>query len=282
MKNFYFTIITIIAFSFAANANTQSATATFATQLKNTTFAAATSAELVQGYIAQYKNLAIEEQYRTGIPASIKLSMGLLESSFGQSRLATEANNHFGIKWWNANDGAAFVEAMDDDKDANGKLIPSRFVKFASPEESYRKHSEFLLTRARYRVLFTYDRADYRAWATGLKACGYATAPDYAEKLIKLIEKYNLAQFDAPSTLAFDNATAATPAPAKTARVAVATPQYDITEAPSIASKAVVSQPVTRTVAVAKNTTSAATPQRSIESNRVENGQQVRFVLTEQ
>ena len=282
MKNFYFTIIVLIAFTFAANANTQSATATFATQLKNTTFAAATSAELVQGYIAQYKNLAIEEQYRTGIPASIKLSMGLLESSFGQSRLATEANNHFGIKWWNANDGAAFVEAIDDDKDANGKLIPSRFVKFTSAEESYRKHSEFLLTRARYRVLFTYDRTDYRAWATGLKACGYATAPDYAEKLIKLIEKYNLAQYDAPSTLAFDNATAATPAPAKTARVAVVTPQYDITEAPSIASKAVVSQPVTRTVAVAKNTTSAATPQRSIESNRVENGQQVRFVLTEQ
>ena len=274
MKNFYFTIITIIAFVCTSNVAAN----------------AATGAELVQGYIAQYKNLAIEEQYRTGIPASIKLSMGLLESSFGQSRLATEANNHFGIKWWNTNDGAAFVEAIDDDKDANGNPTPSRFVKFRSAEESYRKHSEFLLTRARYRVLFTYDRADYRAWATGLRACGYATAPDYAEKLIKLIEKYNLAQYDAPSTLAFDNAAAATPAAAKTARVTAATPQYELTEAPSIASKAVISQPVTRTVAAAKNTTpnttpnttSAATQQRSIESNRVENGQQVRFVLTEQ
>ena len=156
MKNFYFTIIAIIACSFAAN----------------TAANAATGAELAQSYITQYKNLAIEEQYRSGIPASIKLSMGLLESSFGQSRLATEANNHFGIKWWNANDGAAFVEAMDDDKDANGNPTPSRFVKFSSAAESYRKHSEFLLTRTRYRVLFTYDRTDYRAWATGLKACG--------------------------------------------------------------------------------------------------------------
>lgn len=270
MKNFYFTIIAIIAFTFAANATTNTAT----------------SAELVQGYIAQYKNLAVEEQYRTGIPASIKLSMGLLESSFGQSRLATEANNHFGIKWWSANDGPAFVEAIDDDKDANGKLIPSRFVKFTSAEESYRKHSEFLLTRARYRVLFTYDRTDYRAWATGLKACGYATAPDYAEKLIKLIEKYNLAQYDAPSTLTFSNNATTTSASVNTAKIAAkATPQYDIAEvttSASVGSKAVMSQPVARPTAAAKSTTATATQQRSVESTRVENGQQVHFVLTEQ
>ena len=167
MKSFFFSIIAIIAFSFTANATT--------------------GAELVSNYVSQYKDLAIEEQLRTGIPASIKLSMGLLESSFGQSRLATEANNHFGIKWWNTNDGAAFVEAMDDDKDKAGNPTPSKFVKFASAQESYRKHSEFLMTRARYRVLFSYDRTDYRAWAEGLKACGYATAPDYAEKLITII-----------------------------------------------------------------------------------------------
>lgn len=237
MKNLFSTIIAILAFTFAANATT-------------------TSAELVTNYIAQYKNLAIEEQLRTGIPASIKLSMGLLESSIGQSRLATEANNHFGIKWWSANDGAAFIEAMDDDKDKNGNPTPSKFVKFSSAEESYRKHSEFLMTRERYRVLFSYDRTDYRAWANGLKACGYATAPDYAAKLISLIEKYNLAQYDVPSGLSLDNK-------------AKATPQYQVVQ--------VADQ---RSVA-AKSPNAAATQQRYIESNHVQNGQKMHFVLTE-
>jgi Mannosyl-glycoprotein endo-beta-N-acetylglucosaminidase len=264
MKNFYFTIIAIIAFTFTANATT--------------------SAELVSNYIAQYKDLAIEEQMRTGIPASIKLSMGLLESSFGQSRLATEANNHFGIKWWNTNDGAAFVEAMDDDKDKSGNPTPSKFVKFTSAEESYRKHSEFLLTRARYRVLFSYDRTDYRSWATGLKACGYATAPDYAEKLIRLIEKYNLAQYDVPSGLSFSNNDLATPAPAKAVKAAKTTPQYEVVLVASTESKNVVSQPVSRPTAAAKATTTntnVSPKPRSVESTHVENGQKMHFVLTE-
>jgi hypothetical protein len=271
MKNFYFTIIAILAFTFSANATT--------------------GAELVSNYVSQYKDLAIEEQLRTGIPASIKLSMGLLESSFGQSRLATEANNHFGIKWWNNSDGNAFVEAMDDDTDANGKPTPSKFVKFNSAEESYRKHSEFLLTRARYRVLFNYDRTDYRSWATGLKACGYATAPDYAEKLIRLIEKYNLSQYDVPSGLSFDNA-----ASAETVKVAPqGTPQYVAPLTASVEQTVAIPQPVRRTVA-AKSTTPApvaapvVTPvaktnvspkPRSIESSHVENGQKMHFTLTE-
>jgi hypothetical protein len=201
--------------------------------------------------------------------------MGLLESSFGQSRLATEANNHFGIKWWNANDGAAFVEAMDDDKDKAGNPTPSKFVKFSSAEESYRKHSEFLMTRARYRVLFSYDRTDYRSWAEGLKACGYATAPDYAEKLIKIIEKYNLSQFDVPSGLSFDKA------PAQAVKVA----QTDASLTAS--TEASIPQPVRRTVA-AKSTTPApaantnVSPKpRTIESSHVENGQKMTFTLTE-
>lgn len=267
MRNLYFTIIALIAFTFTANA---------------------TSAELVNNYVAQYKNLAIEEQMRTGIPASIKLSMGLLESSLGQSRLATEANNHFGIKWWSANDGPAFVEAMDDDKDKAGNPTPSKFVKFTSAEESYRKHSEFLMTRSRYRVLFTYDRTDYRAWATGLKACGYATAPDYAEKLIKLIEKYNLAQYDVPSGLGFANADMAASTPAKSVKpAATAAPQYQIVLVSSNEQneqKATLSQPVSRPAAAkatpAANTNVSPKP-RSVESTSVENGQQVRYTLTE-
>jgi Mannosyl-glycoprotein endo-beta-N-acetylglucosaminidase len=268
MKNFYFTIIAILSFSFAANATT--------------------GAELVNNYVAQYKDLAIEEQMRTGIPASIKLSMGLLESSFGTSRLATEANNHFGIKWWNANDGAAFVEAMDDDKDKAGNPTPSKFVKFTSAEESYRKHSEFLLTRARYRTLFNYDRTDYRSWAVGLKACGYATAPDYAEKLIKLIEKYNLAQFDVPSGLSFDNDTAVEPVKV----AAQGTPQYDASLTASVEQKATIPQPVRRAVAAAKSAspapvaapvakTNVSPKPRTIESSHVENGQKMHFTLTE-
>ena len=275
MKKFYFTIIAILSFTFTATANTTALTANTARM---------TGAELVFNYVAQYKDLAIEEQMRTGIPASIKLSMGLLESSLGQSRLATEANNHFGIKWWNTNDGAAFVEAMDDDKDKNGNPTPSKFVKFTSAEESYRKHSEFLLTRARYRVLFSYDRTDYRAWATGLKACGYATAPDYAEKLIKLIEKYNLAQYDVPSGLGFANADLAATTPAKSVKAAIETPQYKVVLVSSNEQKVVISQPVSRPAA-AKTTatanTNASPKPRAIESTSVENGQQIRYTLTE-
>ena len=260
MKSFYFSIIAIIAFSFTANGASNKSS----------------GAELVSNYVSQYKDLAIEEQLRTGIPASIKLSMGLLESSFGKSRLATEANNHFGMKWWNTNDGAAFVEAMDDDKDKAGNPTPSKFVKFASAQESYRKHSEFLMTRARYRVLFSYDRTDYRSWAQGLKTCGYATAPDYAEKLITIIEKYNLSQFDVPSGLSFDKATA----PAVT-RVAT---QSDASLA---STDAAIPQPVRRIVAAksatpapAANTNVSPKP-RTIESSHVENGKKMTFTLTE-
>ena len=151
---------------------------------------------ITQNYIAQYKNLAIQQQRLTGIPASIKLAMALLESGSGQSFLATKGNNHFGIKWWNAaNDGAAFIETFDDDKDRRGKPIPSRFIRFYSVEDSYLKHSD-VLRRPRYQVLFTYLITDYHSWAYGLENCGYATARGYGSKLIQLIERYNLDQYD--------------------------------------------------------------------------------------
>lgn len=163
-------------------------------------------------YIAQFKDIAIQEQRLTGIPASIKLSMALLESNAGQSYLAVKGNNHFGIKWWNVtSDGAAFIETFDDDKDRYGKLIPSRFIRFKSVEDSYKKHS-VVLQRPRYTVLFSYAPTDYRAWALGLEACGYATAKGYGQLLINLIEKYNLTQYDLPpeplpEPITFENAT---------------------------------------------------------------------------
>lgn len=169
-----------------------------------------------QNYIAQYRDLAIQEQRLMGIPASIKLAMALLESGSGQSYLAVKGNNHFGIKWWNtARDGAEFIETFDDAKDSRGKRIASRFIKFNSVEESYRKHSE-VLRRPRYQVLFTYHITDYHSWAYGLEACGYATSKGYGARLIELIDRYNLTQYNlpeeaSPDVISFENTLMTTP-----------------------------------------------------------------------
>lgn len=139
-------------------------------------------------YIEQYRSIAIHEMYRTGIPASIKLAQGILESGSGNSRLAQEANNHFGIKChkgWNG-------ESVYEDDDAPNEC----FRKYADPTTSYLDHSEFLQTRDRYAFLFDFDKTDYKRWAHGLKKAGYATNPKYAPLLIGLIERYNLHQYD--------------------------------------------------------------------------------------
>lgn len=156
--------------------------------------------ELASTYISSYKDIAVEEMYRTGIPASIKLAQGLLESNWGRSDLATTANNHFGIKCGAKWDGDTFYKE-DDDKDEKGRLIESCFRSFSSPMESYMAHSDFLTDpkkEYRYGFLFDYNSTDYRSWAKGLKKSGYATDPNYPKKLITIIEKYNLAQFDRP------------------------------------------------------------------------------------
>jgi Mannosyl-glycoprotein endo-beta-N-acetylglucosaminidase len=169
-----------------------------------------------QSYITQYKDLAQQEQRLTGIPASIKLAMALLESGSGQSFLAVRGNNHFGIKWWNAsNDGTDFIEKFDDAKDNRGKRIASRFIKFNSVEASYRKHSE-VLRRPRYQVLFTYHITDYHSWAYSLEACGYATTKGYGDQLIALIDHYNLTQYTlpeepSPDVISFENTPITTP-----------------------------------------------------------------------
>ena len=140
--------------------------------------------EAVSAYITQYKQLAIDEMIRTGIPASITLAQGILESNAGQCDLTQQSNNHFGIKCkidWTGN-----VVYHDDD------IKHECFRRYNSAEDSYRDHSDFLKSRPNYASLFSLDITDYKSWAYGLKAAGYATNPSYATMLITTIEKYDL------------------------------------------------------------------------------------------
>jgi len=146
--------------------------------------------EMASQYIEKYRELAIDEMHRTGIPASIKMAQAMLESGMGQSSLANHANNHFGIKCGNRWEGGTYYRADDDYR--NGKLIKSCFRKYQSPSTSFIAHSDFLSTQPRYGNLFELDILDYRAWAQGLRKAGYATDPNYPNKLIGIIEKYNL------------------------------------------------------------------------------------------
>lgn len=141
-----------------------------------------------QKYIDKYSDLAVKEMRRTGIPASITLAQGLLESRYGQSELAVKANNHFGIKCHSNWKGPSV--RMDDDKKREC------FRKYRTVEHSYRDHSDFLVYRDRYKFLFDLDRKDYKGWAYGLKKAGYATDPAYAKKLINIIEEYELYRYD--------------------------------------------------------------------------------------
>lgn len=138
-------------------------------------------------YIEKYSNLAIEQMKQYGIPASIILAQACLESGNGNSRLAVKANNHFGIKCNNWNGKRIYHN--DDQK---GEC----FRKYNSAEDSFKDHSEFLKNGRRYSSLFDLKTDDYKAWAHGLKAAGYATNPKYAQLLIDIIEKYNLSQYD--------------------------------------------------------------------------------------
>jgi flagellum-specific peptidoglycan hydrolase FlgJ len=142
----------------------------------------------VQEYIKRFSPIAIEEMHRTGVPASIKLAQGISESGAGSSRLAVEGNNHFGIKCKKEWTGPT-ISHTDD--------LPNEcFRKYASPEESYRDHSDFLRTRSHYAFLFQLDPLDYKGWAYGLKKAGYATAPQYPQALLQVIELYELYQYD--------------------------------------------------------------------------------------
>jgi hypothetical protein len=139
-------------------------------------------------YINTYKDLAISEMARTGVPASITLAQGMIESGNGKSSLAVEANNHFGIKCHNDWKGPT-VKHHDDKRN-------ECFRKYSSPAESFRDHSDFLSKTPRYSGLFDLSSTDYKGWAKGLKKAGYATNPDYANMLIRKIEEYGLHKFD--------------------------------------------------------------------------------------
>jgi LysM repeat protein len=153
-------------------------------------------------YVTKYKDIAIGEMERTGIPASIKLAQAILESDFGKSDLATQANNHFGVKCATGWTGKT-MEKVDDEKDEDGQPKKSCFRKYGKVEDSYYDHSEFLRDPRkyyRYGFLFGLDKTDYRSWARGLESSGYATGAGYADKLINVIERYQLYQYDSPDT----------------------------------------------------------------------------------
>ncbi|SFI95016.1 glucosaminidase domain-containing protein [Myroides guanonis] len=159
---------------------------------KNTETLEATSklsvtSDVIRAYIMRYKDVAKTNMRKHGIPASITLAQGVLESGSGQGTLSRNANNHFGIKChdWTGDS----VRHTDDAPD-------ECFRKYSDPEESYKDHSIFLTSRGRYSDLFKLDKSDYKGWAKGLRKAGYATDPKYPDKLISLIERYELYNFD--------------------------------------------------------------------------------------
>lgn len=139
-------------------------------------------------YIDQYKEIAVQKMKEFKIPASITLAQGIFESACGTSKLATEGNNHFGIKCHKNWEGMTIL--IDDDE------LQECFRKYEKVEDSYSDHSLFLTTRDRYKNLFKLDIMDYKAWARGLKEAGYATNPEYANRLISLIERFNINRWD--------------------------------------------------------------------------------------
>lgn len=145
--------------------------------------------EMVLNYIGQYKDIAMNNMSQFGIPASITLGQGILESGAGTGPLSALANNHFGIKCHKEWTGPSV--AYDDDE------AQECFRKYDDPSKSYQDHSLFLTSRDRYASLFDLDKRDYKGWARGLKAAGYATDPKYPDKLIGIIERYQLDRYDA-------------------------------------------------------------------------------------
>jgi len=143
---------------------------------------------LSEMYISQYRDLAVSEMKRTGVPASITLAQGMIESDYGRSTLARTGNNHFGIKCHNGWRGPTMTKHDDRRNDC--------FRKYGNAQESFYDHSDFLRSGSRYSFLFGLDPLDYKAWARGLKKAGYATNPDYDNMLIRKIEENRLYDLD--------------------------------------------------------------------------------------
>lgn len=139
-------------------------------------------------YVEKYAPIAVNEMKRSGVPASITLAQGLLESRAGQSALASKGNNHFGVKCHKDWKGRKFRQ--------DAEIKNECFRAYASADESFHDHSDFLRYQDRYKFLFELDPTDYKGWARGLKKAGYATDPAYPQKLIKIIEEYKLYEYD--------------------------------------------------------------------------------------
>jgi flagellum-specific peptidoglycan hydrolase FlgJ len=162
------------------------------TEVIQSTSRTVVTSDLISNYVLQYKDIAMGNMRNYGIPASIILAQGILESGAGRGKLAVEANNHFGIKChkdW-------LGESVRHDDDSAQEC----FRKYTQSSESYKDHALFLLGKKRYETLFTYEKDDYKSWAKGLRAAGYATDPNYPDKLISYIERYNLHQYDCEVT----------------------------------------------------------------------------------
>ena len=144
--------------------------------------------DIIRLYIYQFKDVAMSNMKNYGIPASIILAQGILESGAGKGDLASRSNNHFGIKCHAGWTG----ESVRHDDDASQEC----FRKYDNPSESFKDHALFLTGRSRYAKLFTLSKSDYKAWARGLRAAGYATDPKYPDKLISYIERYGLNEYD--------------------------------------------------------------------------------------
>jgi len=159
------------------------------TEILEATTRVKVTTEMVLAYIEKYKSLAKENMLKTGIPASITLGQAILESGAGTGPLSMQANNHFGIKCHKEWTGPSIKYTDDEENEC--------FRKYDDPSGSFLDHSYFLTSRPRYAELFQFGKDDYKSWAYGLKAAGYATDPKYPDKLIGLIERYQLGKYDA-------------------------------------------------------------------------------------
>jgi len=168
-------------------------TFTFVIKMNSSLFAQETQSPAILEYIQLYAPIAIEEMIRTGVPASIKIAQGILETNAGRGDLVMRSNNHFGIKCKTSWTG----EKVFHDDDEEGEC----FRKYASAYDSYVDHSNYLKSQPRYSFLFSYNKDDYASWAWGLKKAGYATNPIYAQTVIKYIEQYRLNQLNSFETI---------------------------------------------------------------------------------
>ena len=196
---------------------------------------------VTQKYIEDYKDIAMVEMQRYNIPASITLAQGILESGSGQGRLARYGNNHFGIKCHATWDGKTITH--DDDEKSEC------FRKYRYAYESFEDHSQFLVNRNRYKALFDLSPTDYEGWAHGLRKAGYATDPTYAKKLIALIKKFELHQYDNQVIAAKGGDITSS----NTQVATVSTPKKEVSK-PATAIKSIPKPTVTKTIVKPTNT----------------------------